>query len=174
MKLPKEIETERLVMRPVAPGYEKEINRELNDEVTRYMYISPEPVESTYEWVKRSIEKREAGTDYAVQIFLKNTDELIGGGGLHHVDTKMPEFGIWLKKSAQGHKYGREAVMGLYDWVKNNLDYDYLVYPVDRNNIPSRKIAEAMGGVVVGEEKKDCPSGKVLDTVIYHIGDTKK
>ena len=42
-------------------------------------------------------------------------------------------------------------------------------YPVDRRNIPSRRIPESLGGVVKEEYEKENRSGKILDLVCYHI-----
>jgi hypothetical protein len=43
------------------------------------------------------------------------------------------------------------------------------VYPVDRRNIPSRKIAEALGVVVVDEKRTPTMRGTELDTLVYVI-----
>ena len=70
----------------------------------------------------------------------------------------LSEPGIWLKKDAHGKRYGREAIRIVSNRAVDNLDFDYLVYPVDRDNIPSRKIPESMGGLVFEEKKvkKQC------------------
>jgi hypothetical protein len=41
---------------------------------------------------------------------------------------------------------------------------------VDRNNIASRKIPESLGGEIVKKLKLETPSGKILDEVVYKIG----
>lgn len=33
-------------------------------------------------------------------------------------------------------------------WAQDNILFDYLLYPVNKDNIPSRKITESLGGVV--------------------------
>jgi hypothetical protein len=73
------------------------------------------------------------------------------------------------KKSAPGKKIGREAVAGVYTWAVNNPEFDYFIYPAHKDNIPSRKIAESLGGVVVSSGKKVFPTGKEFDEVVYHI-----
>jgi RimJ/RimL family protein N-acetyltransferase len=88
---------------------------------------------------------------------------------LHHIDTRTPELGIWVKKAAHGHGYGREAITGLTGWAMQNLDFDYLVYPVDRRNLPSRRIPEALGGVIEAEYTMTNASGNLLEILEYRI-----
>lgn len=59
--------------------------------------------------------------------------------------------------------------MAIKAWADKNLDYDYLIYPVCKDNIPSRKIAESLGGTVISSGIKVFPSGKRLEEVVYHI-----
>jgi len=79
------------------------------------------------------------------------------------------ELGVWVKKSAQGKKFGHEAVALLVQWAKDNLALSHLIYPVDKSNIPSRKIAESLGGIVVSEGQRESLSGNRLDELVYQI-----
>jgi hypothetical protein len=54
-------------------------------------------------------------------------------------------------------------------WAMVNLDFDYLIYPVDRRNLPSRKIPESLGGSIKAEYEKTNASGAVLDILEYRI-----
>ena len=95
--------------------------------------------------------------------------EFLGCVGLHRPHTRFPELGIWLKKSAQGMGYGSEAIRALKDWADRNLDYVYLVYPVDRNNSASRRIPESLGGKPVASYEKMSMGGNRLDIIVYRI-----
>ncbi len=164
------IETERLLLVPVSEKYAQNMLEELTDEITEYMFFySPNSIEEEYEFIKNSREKMEQGTDLIVTILDKTTKEFLGGAGIHSINTPTPELGIWTKKSAHGKQIGREAVTGLKEWADKNFDYEYLIYPVDKSNIPSRKIVESLGGKVVSEGIKESPFGKKLDEVVYHI-----
>ncbi|MCF6255784.1 MAG: GNAT family N-acetyltransferase [Gammaproteobacteria bacterium] len=55
---------------------------------------------------------------------------------------------------------GCEAIVLLVQWVRYTLALSHLVYSVDKNNIPSRKIAESLGGVVVSDGRQEPLSGK--------------
>ncbi len=170
MKMPQKLFTEHLLLRPVSPKYSREVFTNFTDEVTAMMYPStPKEEQETIDYLVEAEEKMREGINYQVLIFLKDTDEFIGGAGVHHIDTKTPEFGIWIKKSAQGHKYGREAVVGLKDWADKNLEYDYLRYPVVTSNTPSRKIPEFLGGKEVNEFDTEKQDGTIMKMVEYYI-----
>jgi Ser/Thr protein kinase RdoA (MazF antagonist)/RimJ/RimL family protein N-acetyltransferase len=168
--IPKKLESKRLFMLPVSTKYSKEIYDNFTDEVTALMYPStPKNEGETLTYLKDAEKKTESGKNYEVLIFLKENNEFIGGGGVHDINTKTPEFGIWIKKAAHGHKYGREAIKSLKNWADKNLDYDYLKYPVEISNIPSRKIPESLGGKVVKEYDAPRQDGATHHLVEYHI-----
>ncbi len=165
-----EIESERLRLKAVSLDYQEEIFREFTAEITVFMV--PEPPRKnadTIEYIQGAMRKNKAGEDFSASIFDKKNGEFLGGGGLTHIKSREPHLGIWIKKLAHGHGYGKEAVNALKEWAEENLDYDYLVYPVDRANYSSRRIPESLGGKISAEYEKICPSGKKLNTVEYRI-----
>lgn len=165
-----EVETERLILKPVSLEYAGMIFPEFTDEITKYMFPSTtKKVEETEKFITDSIEKIKKGIDLNISIFEKNTNEFLGCGGIHHIDTKTPELGIWIKKSAHGKKYGREAVAGLKEWADRNLEYEYLIYPVATENIPSRKIPESLGGKLEREFMGKKQNGEDMPEVEYRI-----
>ena len=164
------IESERLRLVPTSERYAEEIFKEFTPEITRFMMAkSPKEIDETLEFIKNSNKNMKNGSELQVVILNKETDEFIGHGGIRKLNTNTPELGIWIKKSAHGHKYGREAVKALKEWADDNLEYNYLEYPVDKANIPSKKIAEHLGGVIGREIKKKNMSGNILDEVEYRI-----
>jgi [ribosomal protein S5]-alanine N-acetyltransferase len=145
------LETERLILLPVSLEYAPQMLAELTDEVTKYMsFYSPKSIEEEFNFVNQFREKMRRGTDLALVILDKHTKEYLGGVGIHHLDTKSPELGVWVKKSAHGRKIGREAVAGVYKWAENNAHFDHFVYPAHKDNIPSRKIGSPGIPVVTG------------------------
>jgi RimJ/RimL family protein N-acetyltransferase len=54
-------------------------------------------------------------------------------------------------------------------WAFENLRVRYLIYPVDRENIPSRKIPESLGGRIEAEYRFMNQSGRELDLLVYHV-----
>lgn len=143
------IETERLLLVPITMQYAEEIFKEFTREITTYM--SPKPakdISETKAFIQDSINTMNAWTNYQTVILDKTTKEFLGCAWLHGDNPKAPELGIWIKKSAHGKKIGREAIAGLTDRAQKNLDFEYLFYPVDKDNIPSRKIVESLWGIV--------------------------
>jgi RimJ/RimL family protein N-acetyltransferase len=164
------IETPRLKLVPTSLKYAPEIFKEFTPEITTYMYPkSAKEISETETFINTSVQNMEKREELQVVILDRQTGEFLGHAGLKNIHTDTPEPGLWIKKSAHGHKFGREAIAGLKKWADENIKYRYLIYPVDKRNIPSRKIPESLGGVVEDEYKKENVSGNILDMVEYHI-----
>jgi [ribosomal protein S5]-alanine N-acetyltransferase len=166
-----QIAGDRLWLMAIADRFAPDIFREFTPEITQYMFPSPaEKIEEIEDFIEVSLYNMYMGYDLHFVMVSKATGEFLGCCSLHGEDkVRTPELGIWLKQSAQGHGYGREAVQTLVAWVSQHIDLDYFVYPVDRHNIPSRKIPEFLGGRIVNERQDRTPTGKILDIVVYRI-----
>ena len=164
------IESERLRLVPTDEPYASQIFREFTNEITELMGPkTPGTLEEVLTYIKRTRTNISNGEEIQVLVLLKDTGEFIGHGGVHMIKTPMPELGIWIKKAAHGHKYGREAVTALAGWAFENLEFVCLTYPVDRRNIPSRRIPEALGALIEREYEWTNESGKLLDILEYRI-----
>jgi [ribosomal protein S5]-alanine N-acetyltransferase len=169
-----EIFTNRLLLQPVSMKYKENIFREFTEEITTYMHPRPpQSISETELFINESLLKIQNGDELILVILKKDSQEFLGCSGIHEINTKYPEVGIWLKKSAHGSGYGIEAIAALKDWAQSNLDYEYLLYPVDRANIASRRIPERLGGQIFREYEKTNLSGKVLHLVEYRIASTR-
>lgn len=165
-----EITTNRLRLKPISVVYKKEIFSEFTEDITKYMCPqSPQYISETEAFIESAILDLEKGSELILVILKKDSQEFLGCAGLHGMLGKTPEFGIWLKKIAHGHKYGLEAIIGIKNWAEKNLDYDCFLYPVDRANLPSRKIPEALGGKVIREYEHKKINGNILYLVEYRI-----
>lgn len=159
------ITTQRLKLVPISMEYKHDIFREFNAEVTAQMISSPSKnISETENYIK----SRMTGNDRSIAILHQTTDEFLGCVGLYKINEKIPELGIWIKKSAQGHGYGREAVTGVKHWADQNLEYEYLSYPCAVDNPASRRIPESLGGKVIAEFDLDI-QGTMQPCVEYHI-----
>lgn len=165
------IEGERVILKSIDNSYSSEIFKEFTEEVTRYMLPAPhKKIDTIYEFISRSRKSNAEGNNFTAVIIDKDTGEFLGCCGLHGTDSvKTPLLGIWLKIGAHGKKLGREAIHALAFWAVDNIDFEYLIYPVDRANISSYKIPESLGGVIYEENKVENQSGNILDEVIYKI-----
>lgn len=163
------LEGDRVMLRSLQEGDAADIFVEFTAEITRYMYPKPAAtIDDTLAFIADSQAGMRAQTDIVLAI--TRDREFLGCCGVHLTQgPRTPELGVWLKQAAQGHGYGREAIAVLAAWAVANLDFDYAIYPVDRANLPSRKIAESLGGSVFEEKKVPALTGNILDSVVYQI-----
>ena len=161
---------DRIQLVTISNQFEQDIFREFTDEITVFMLPSPaKAIEETRRFIAERRQAIQAGHNFQFAI-LSKAGEFLGCCGLHGGENvRTPELGIWLKKSAHGNGYGREAIHTLVDWARKNISIDYFIYPVDRRNIPSRKIPESLNGEIIKEIQKETPTGKRLDLVVYQI-----
>lgn len=165
------IETEQLTLLPVTDDYAQDMFQEFTPEITRYMIpSSPKDISETKSFIAETTKLRGENADLVLVILAKDTKEFLGVCGLHpRQNPRQPEFGIWLKASAHGNGYGREAITGLYHWALKTIEADFFVYPVDKANIPSRKIPESLGGTIFKEVEAPTMSGGILDEIVFKI-----
>jgi ribosomal-protein-alanine N-acetyltransferase len=166
-----QIEGDRITLLSIEEKYSSEIFKEFLPEITQYMFPKPaEKIEETLSFISKSIDGMRGGWDLVLAITKKENGEFLGCCGFHgKKNPRTPELGIWIKKDAHGKKYGREAIKILTSWAVENIDFDYAIYPVDKANIASRKIPEALGGTIFKEKKVKTMSGSYLNEVVYKI-----
>ena len=166
-----EIVTERLIIRPLDLIDLKPIAREFDEQITRYMY--PPAARSTMDvapFIADSIEGLSNNTNLQlVAVLQDNPKTFVGCLGLHKPQTATPELGIWIAKQFHRQGLGLEAIEGLCEWAADEIECDYLRYPVDRENTPSRRIPETLGGEIEDEYDRITPDGRMLNIVEYRI-----
>jgi [ribosomal protein S5]-alanine N-acetyltransferase len=144
--------TERLNLKPVSDEFKFEICREFTVEVTKYMPFTPNGDIMVIEsFIARSNQELLEGKGIQFCISDKETGEFLGVCGLHNTDTTAIEIGLWLKIGEHKKGYGTETVKALIKFAEENFKFDYLYYPVDKDNIPSRNIPEKLGFTAVKE-----------------------
>jgi len=165
------INSERVRLIPITDQYAETIFREFTDEITKLMVPStPTQIDQIYEFIRTSNKYMNENTDLTFVILENSTDEFLGICGLHgKLNPNEPILGIWLKKDAHGNRFGQEAIMVLVDWARENLIFNFLVYPCDRDNIPSRRIAEKLNGIIFRTGEVTSMSGRILNEVAYKI-----
>jgi len=164
------IKTDRLLLSPIDYSHTEEMFTQFDKETTRYMFPKPaEKIEETRAFIKTSLEELSNGTALQLMIIIEKTKEFIGCAGIHKINSLKPELGIWIKKYSYGNGYGIEAITGMIKWVKETIEFDYLVYPVDKKNLQSRRIPERNGGIIGREYKEINKAGFELDIVEYWI-----
>jgi ribosomal-protein-alanine N-acetyltransferase len=165
------IDGERIKLVPISQQYSQVIYSEFTEEITRYMVPStPSNIGEVEAFIDSSVGNMTNNQDLTLVILKKENEEFLGVCGLHgKSNPQEPELGIWLKKSAHGNRYGQEAIRYLVEWSKRYIDMNHMVYPCDKDNIASRKIAEHLNGSIFREAQIKSMSGTVLNEVAYKI-----
>ena len=165
------INAERVRLQAINRTFTEEIYQNFTPEITEYMMPAP-PAEraDTEAFVESALLALDRRDDLHLIICLRDGGEFLGVCGLYsRGHPTEPELGIWLKKAAHGHGYGLEAITALKKWAESQLEYERLLFPVDRRNTPSRRIPEKLGGRIIAEKKMTSMSGTELDLVILGI-----
>ena len=165
-----EIISNRLLLKSISLAYKKQIFETFTEDITTYMYpTAAKNIAQTASFIKSSLEGMKNEHELTLVILKKDTQEFLGCAGIHRINSKHPEFGIWLKKTAHGNGYGLEAIVAIKNWCEENLDCEYFTYPVDEENYPSRRIPEKLGGEIIRTYQKRNLSRRILNLVEYRI-----
>ncbi|RWI90599.1 GNAT family N-acetyltransferase [Mesorhizobium sp.] len=160
-----EIKSERLSLKLFTPGDAEELYACITPSITRFMQWEPPRSSAAFGAVWRSwLEPNLDGSDLHFVVRRSQDGRCLGLVGLHAANTVSPELGIWLNEGAQGQGIGREAIAAVVAWASEKLAPDSFDYPVAEENIASRKIAERLGGSVVGRR-----SNPKYIAVVYRI-----
>lgn len=159
------LETRRISLHPFTPADAAEAFACINERLSRYTAWDPPHSRDAFRqiWEEWLIAAR-AGTDLHFVARLIETGEFLGLLGLHRLTGNRPEIGIWIRTEAQGRGYGHEMVTALVRRASNRYSPAHFRYPVALENRPSRRIAERLGGTIVGRYRT-----QKYDGVIYAI-----
>ena len=108
-----------------------------------------------------------AGTDVHFVVRVKPTLAFLGMAGLHNTSAAEPETGIWIRESQHGYGYGREAIAAVISFASR--DKRAVIYPVVEQNDSSRRLAQRLGGVIVGTRLLRKAGGVKHPEVVYRI-----
>lgn len=176
--IPQILETERMYLVRPHEKYIEEIFHEFDEEITKYM--GPIPSKELQETRNRclgAIRKMQNKERINLLWIEKDTGAFVGSFDIFGFWNTQLEGGLRIKKSSHGKWYGREGMLALIQRVKENIEFGYILYPVDKDNLSSRKIAELAGGILdVDEDGKEIVTKKTtqdpnrfLNTVHYRI-----
>lgn len=161
------IKTDRLLLQPVEELHVDDINTYFTAEITRYMPFNPEGDRNDIlSFVEESKKSLSNNTDL-VMVAIDSTNNFMGCCGIHNITEESVELGLWLKKSAQGMGLGTEIIMTLIQFLETNFIFKYILYPVDQENIASRKIPEKLGFIPYKKYWKNKNRSSFLDIIEY-------
>jgi RimJ/RimL family protein N-acetyltransferase len=158
----------RLLIRAFGQGDVADAFRYGTATISRFMTWNPSPSLQTFTVVTESWQQMmAAGTDLFAVARERSDASFVGVVGLH-CEGREPEIGIWVREDLHRRGYGREAITATIAWAREALGAATFLYPVVTVNEPSRRLAESLGGTVVGARELTNPGG-TLDEVIYRI-----
>jgi [ribosomal protein S5]-alanine N-acetyltransferase len=147
MKMPEQLETERLVLRKPRMDDARAIFEGWTQdrEVTRYLTWRPhERIEQTQEFVQGCIRAWEGETRFPYVITLKGTGEVIG-----IIDPRIegPKIGIGYgsARAYWGKGYVTEATRAIIHWAFQQPSIYRVYATTDVENIASRRVMEKVG-----------------------------
>lgn len=177
-KFPPAVETERLILRAPSVFEAPMVNAAIGEsfiELHRWMKWADkkETLEETIAHVLKAAERFQAGEDFPVWGFLKNSNEFVVGCGLHQIDWEVPKFeiGYWCRTSYQRQGYVTEAVKALTRIGFEQLGANRIEIRCDSRNIRSYRIAERTGFQLEAKLKNEqrAPDGILRTTLIYAL-----
>ncbi len=158
------IQSSRLCLSEFAMADAADVYNCITPAITRFMFWEPP---SSFEAYKARREQTLLSTDRNDLSFVirqHDTRECLGIASLDGIDADAPELGLWLKETAHGNRYGTEIVRAVADWAAQTLGKERFTYAVATENVPSRRIAESLGGRIVAAR-----TSSKYDSVVYLI-----
>ena len=162
--------SQRLFLKSFSPVDAVEVFEAVSPTITRFMGFEPSPSLEAFEQVwKNWLPLMRSGIDVHLVVRANSDLEFLGVAGLHDIDDAEPKIGIWIKETAHGSGFGREAVAAIVSFVAKELGKRSVLYPVVEKNYPSRRLAENLGGILVGNRLLRKAGGIEHPEVIYRI-----
>jgi RimJ/RimL family protein N-acetyltransferase len=130
-------------------------------------------VEETRDWITHQVAAWLLRENMGTGIFLRADGSFLGGLGLHIRSWEIGffEIGYWLRASAEGHGYMREAASLLIEFAARDLLASRLEIRCDARNVRSAGVAEGLGFEREGQIRNGlhAPSGEMRDTLVFGL-----
>ena len=165
--------TERLTIRHFDEGDASEAFAAITPGLTRFMNWEPPSSSEEFAEVWRSW-LPEMNTGSELHFAIRARQEFIGIAGLHGLKEDHPELGLWIKEAAQGNGYGHEAMGALLAWASRRFGSSAFRWPVAVDNAPSRRLAEKLGGILVGRFDRPKYAGVLYQVPASRVGGIRR
>ena len=178
-EVPFSFETERLLIRGPLPGdgavLRTAVLESLNELRAWMPWAVNIPDETGYEVIIR--EKYLdylARRDLMMLLWLKGTDILIGGSGLHKINWRVPKFeiGYWVRTAYAGNGYMTEAVKGITKLAFDVLGAKRVEIRCDSLNERSAAVARRAGyplEATLHHHDRHHLTGDLRDTLVFAL-----
>jgi RimJ/RimL family protein N-acetyltransferase len=164
------IASARLTLRAFTAADATDSFAAITPNVTRYMsWNVPESEDAHHAVCEAMVADAKAGRQLSLVVRDPGTSAFIGVTGLHPAEGDLLETGLWLAESAWGRGFGREAVGAVVAWASSVFQPAGFLYPVVDENVASRRIAEVLGGEIVGTRQRQKPGDVMRTLLVYRI-----
>ena len=130
-------------------------------------------IEETRDWITHRVADWLLRDEMGTGVFLREDGAFLGGLGLHPRSWEIGyfELGYWLRASAEGHGYMREAVSLLITFAARDLLASRLEIRCDARNARSAGVAEGLGFKREGQLRNErrAMDGGIRDTLIFGL-----
>ena len=177
---PASITTERLTIRPWRHSDADPLWDAVNESIERLSVYMPWTVHYTSrsaatQFIADAIKRAPAGYELPLAMVERATGRILGGTGFHSTEPtadgwRTLEIGYWLRGSAQGNGYMREAVRAQLR-LALELGVERIQLLCDARNRPSWRVAESCGfrrEAVLRRDARD-HHGALRDTRMYGL-----
>ncbi len=159
------LQTSRVILRPFIPADAPQAFACMSERLSPYTAWRPPRSRAEFRRIWEGwIEGARAGTELCMTARHADTQKFLGLAGLKRIPSGRPEIGIWVRTELQGRGHGMDMVQILIRRASARYSPQHFRYPVALDNRPSRRIAERLGGAIVGRYRTDD-----YDGVIYAI-----
>ena len=158
------IQSSRLYLSEFAMADAADVYNCITPAITKYMFWEPPSSFEAYKARREQTLLCTGRNDFSFVIRECDTRECLGIASLDGIDADAPELGLWLKETAHGNRYGTETVRAVADWAARTLGKERFTYTAATENIPSRRIADSLGGRIVANR-----TSPKYDSVVYLI-----
>ena len=143
------LHTDRLKLVPINPDFLQDVFDGYRGSVVTYMNYDPaERIEDLAELIDQWQDNMKAGTMFFAAVVNKANEEFLGCMMINGIGKDIPEMGGWLKPTAHGSGFGREAAEAIRSWADEHLEFHHIVWPCAIENTASCKLAESLGGEI--------------------------
>ncbi|MGH2597594.1 MAG: GNAT family N-acetyltransferase [Actinomycetota bacterium] len=145
------LETERLLLRPFAPGdFDALYAYQSRPDVTRYLYWGPRTEDEVREALEKKLVStaiRSEGDVLCLAVVLKESHELVGDFILHFTseEHEQAEIGYIIHPDQAGHGYATEAGQVLLRIAFRDLGLHRVTGSTDARNTASGRVLEKLG-----------------------------
>lgn len=169
------IVTERLLLREIKIADAEAMFQYRSDpQIYKFQNWKPRTLKEVSEFISSNIAKipNTPNTWYQVGIYVKETNNLAGDIGLHFIgsDNMQVEIGYTLSLEHQSKGYATEAVIGIINYLFNNLHKHRIIASLDPDNSKSIALLERIGLRKEAHFKKSLwINNEWVDDVVYAI-----